>query len=61
MDDSHGFAATGTVPEFAVGQRGQRKLLVSIDGEQLVCQRQQPVAEAVGEQTVAADAYEALG
>ena len=41
LDDSHGFAATGIVPEFAARQRRERKLFVTIGGEQPACQRQQ--------------------
>ena len=36
-------------------------MLAALDGEQLVCERQQLVAEAVGEQAVVSDSHEALG
>jgi len=61
LDDMHGFSAAGTVPEVAVRQGWWRKLLVALGGEQFMCQRQQAVTEAVGEQAVAADAHEAPG
>ena len=35
-------------------------MLVAIGGEQLVCERQEPVAQTIGEQAVVADAHEAF-
>src|ERR1035437_4260110 len=57
----HGSAATGTVPKVAVRWRRQRKLLAALGREELVCQRQEPFAEAVGEQAIVADAHESPG
>lgn len=60
-DDAHGIAAAGAVPEIAARQGWRRQPFAAQGGELLVSQREEPVAEAVGEQAEAADAHEAFG
>ena len=61
LDDAHGCAATGTVPEIAVGQGRQRQRLAALSGEQGARQGQQLFSEAVRQQAVVADAHETPG
>ena len=61
LDDAHGVAAAGTEPEVAVRRWWQGKLVAALGREQFSGERQELLSEAVGEQAVVADAYEAPG
>jgi len=61
FSDAHGCAATGTVPEIAVGGRRQRQRFAALRSEQGARQGQQVFSETVRQQAVVADAHETPG
>ena len=61
FSDAHGCAATGTVPEIAVGGRRQRQRFAALRSEQGARQGQQLFSETVRQQAVVADAHETPG
>ena len=58
LDDAHGFSAAWAVPRSAIRQWRYKQRFAALCGEEGAGQGQQLLAEAVGQQAVAADAHE---